>query len=591
MICLLVVASPFSLRCNLALRVHDSFISIPYLLILYTHSEDIVPSRLWQRVHDAWNYGDVLLTLGTGRLTEKEEDGLGLAGKHDYAVLDMKEVGEHRMILIKNPWSRGTTWKGTLLGYGTWRNSKEDQDEQALTQGVEGGIQDTRSLEPGTFWMDLNNVFQHFESIYLNWNPELFSCRQDFHFSWDLTTHRSAPGCFFSNPQYSMKTNTGGIVWLLLSRHFQTARFNDTSDPSEPEYAMHNDVGFISLYAFEYAGQRVFQSDGALQRGPYVDSPNTLLRLDAAPNIDYTVVVSEQYLPCSKHNFTLTALSLRPLVIAAAAEKYAFHTEHEGAWTRLSAGGNANSPAYSSNPQFSLRLPASSDVALLLQTSKADLSVNVKLVWAGGKRVASVTTRDIAGDSGEYRRGSALAEVRNVPEGVYTVVCSTFESGQLGKFVLRTGTMVKCIVKPVPVEGAGRLRPWLPAACFLPGVQKLVASLSVRRITRLKVTACHQARLVGELASARSPLKVSLELGQRASKAVLAVSANDDFSDSPAGVRIPDIDLLPEMRGKGGLWLVIERLGGPGAEKEERVDVELLSEGPVEIGPWASAAE
>lgn len=550
-----------------------------------------MPNKLWQRIHNAWSYGDVLLTMGTGRLTEKEEDGLGLAGQHDYAVLDIKEIGEHRLVLVKNPWSRGSTWKGTLRGNSTGRNSKENQDERASTQGFKSSMHDTSSLGPGTFWMNLDDVFQNFESIYLNWNPGLFSCRQDVHFSWDLTNHRSAPGCFFGNPQYSINTRTGGIMWLLLSRHFQTTPFTNRPDFYQSESAMQSNVGFISLYAFEHAGQRVFQSDGALRRGPYVDSPNTLLRLDAAPSIDYTVVVSEQSLSCSKHNFTLTAFSLRPLTVAPAAQKYTFCTEQEGAWTSISAGGNANSSSYSSNPQFSLQLPASSDVALLVETSKEDLSVNVKLVWAGGKRVTSVTTRDIGGDSGEYRRGSALAEMLKIPEGVYTVICSTFEPGQLGKFMLRIGTMVKCIVKPVLVEGAGRLRPFVPSARFSPGVNRLLAPLSVRRITRLKAIACRQAQHAGEPTPSRSPLKISLELGQRASKDVLAVSGNDDFSDSPAGVRLPDIDLRPDMQGKGGLWLVIERLGGSSAEKEETINVELLSEGPVEVGPWVSRDE
>ena len=556
-----------------------------------SNSEDVVPSKLWQRLHNAWKYGDVLLTMGTGRLTENEEDSIGLAGKHDYAVLDMKEIGELRLLLIKNPWSKGTTWKGHLPTHRTEGNSDEDQAQRPSTQRFQSTVHEHTLLEPGTFWMDLDEIFQNFESMYLNWNPGLFSSRQDIHFSWDLTTHRSAPGCFVGNPQYSIKASTSGIVWILLSRHFQTIRPQDTSEPHLSESAMQNGVGFISLYAFEHAGRRVFQSDGALQRGPHVDSPNTLLRLEAAAKIDYTVVISEQSLPCHRHNYTLTAFSLKPLCIAAAAEKYTFRTKQEGAWTTHSAGGNANASSYSSNPQFSLQMPASSGVALLVETSNEDLSVNVKLIWAGGQRVTSLTTRDVVGDSGEYRRGSALAEIRRVPEGLYTVVCSTFEPGQLGRFVLHIGTMIECMVKPLPVDGAGRLRPLVPTARFLPGVNRMLTRLTVRRIMRVQVTACHQAQCAGNYASTRSPLKISLELGQRAGKIVLAVSANDDFSDSPAGVRIPDMDLLPERHRKGGLWLAIERLGGSSAEKEEKVDVELLSEGSVEIGQWVSESE
>ncbi|KAI9875511.1 MAG: cysteine protease [Pleopsidium flavum] len=526
--------------------------------------------------------------MGTGKLTEKEEGALGLAGEHDFAVLDMREIGEHRLVLVKNPWAKGTIWKGLLPGSDKVELVDGAEDQEISSQHLGENLRDADPLKPGTFWMDLNNVFQSFESIYLNWNPGLFSYRQDIHFSWDLTNYHSAAGCFFSNPQYAVSTRSGGTVWLLLSRHFKTVQCSGNMDLHSSDNEIQHDVGFISLYAFEKIGQRVFRSDGALHRGPYVDSPNTLLRLDMAQNVDYTIVVSEQSLPHSKHNFTLSAFSLKPVSIALAAEKYTFRTKHEGAWTGSTAGGNANSASYFTNPQFSLHLSAPSDIALLIETNIEDLPVNVKLVWAGGNRVTGVTTRDIAGESGEYRHGCALAEIRNIHAGVYTVVCSTFEPGQIGRFVLRVGTMVDCVVKPIPSEGAGRLRPWLPPASFSPGINKMLAPLVIQRITRLKMTASHQLQSAGQSAHAPSPLKASLEVGQGPYKQVLAVSANDSFSDSPAGVRIPDTDVLPQMHGKGGLWLVIERLGGSSTERDEKVDVELFSEGPVNIGRWGS---
>ena len=579
---------PLSITLHFQRPMADSYFND--LLMAVADSEDVIPSKLWRRVYQAWRYGDVLLTLGTGKLTETEEEGLGLAGQHDYAVLDMKEAGERQLVLVKNPWSKGTIWKGSIAESVSEAGSNENEDPEASVNHRKSIASDTRSSEPGTFWMDLNNVFQNFECIYLNWNPGLFAHRQDIHFSWDLTSRRSAAGCFFGNPQYAIRSRAGGVVWLLLSRHFQTTNLNAKMDLDVTRNTFQQHLGFISLYAFGNAGQRKFQSDGALQRGPYVDSPNTLLRLDTMPDMDYTIVVAEQSLSSSKHKFTLTAFSLKPVFVAPAIEKYSFRTEQDGAWTITTAGGNANSASYSSNPQFSLRLSKPSNVALLLETSEEDLPVNVKLIWAGGDRVTGITTRDIAGDSGEYRRGCAVAEIPNVQAGVYTIVCSTFEPGQFGKFVLRIDTMVESIVKSTPVEGAGRIRPWIPPARFVPEVNRVLAPLLVRRITRFKVTAYHPPQIAGQAAQVRSPLKASIELGQGPNKTILAVSAHDEFSDSAAGVRTTDVDVLPEMHAQGGLWLVVERLGGCGAEKDERVDVELLSEGPVEIGQWGSGS-
>jgi hypothetical protein len=39
--------------------------------------------------------------VGTGKLTEKEEGRPWSGREHDFAVLDMKEVGEHRLALVK----------------------------------------------------------------------------------------------------------------------------------------------------------------------------------------------------------------------------------------------------------------------------------------------------------------------------------------------------------------------------------------------------------------------------------------------------------------------------------------------------------
>ena len=96
------------------------------------------------------------------------------------------------------------------------------------------------------------------------------------------------------------------------------------------------------------------------------------------------------------------------------------------------------------------------DILLLLE-SRDELSIHIKIVWGGGRRVATVTNKDTIAESGEYRRGCALAEKRGLEPGDYTIVTSTFERGQVGDFVLtvigskeigleiiRAETTVKC---------------------------------------------------------------------------------------------------------------------------------------------------
>lgn len=551
---------------------------------LFLQRDESSPDVLWHRVFTAFKYGDVLITIGTGRLNEREEQSTGLVGEHDYAIIDMEETEGRRLFLVKNPWSEGTTWKGGLNN-----KSGSINNRGGLTVHGPGNsnlsLSKESRLTPGTFWMGLSDVFQSFESMYLNWNPGLLSFREDIHFTWDLALSRSPGGSFASNPQFEIRSTLGGSVWLLLSRHFKTISPVPDDDASEPALMLGTDHGFISLYAFDRNGEKVFLSDGAKIRGTYVDSPNTLVKLELPSGSPYTVVVSEQDLPRSDYNFTLSAFSLHPLTINEARDKYTTCTLRKGAWTSTSSGGNASSALYYMNPQFSIRLPTASDVSLLLDSAEY-LPVHVKLVWANGNAVTSITVRDIVGDSGEYRKGYAFAEISKVQAGTYTIVCSTFETGQLGTFTLRIGTMSGCTVERVFSAEAGRLLANVPTASFSPGVYRLLAPLVCHRITRVSVITRGRQHKSATMRGTASPLKLAVEYGQGSTKEILVVSGEDEFLEIQSGIRTKDIDIHPNMCDGRGLWVVVHRLGHSGPQNNEEVDVEVLSDTPVEVGMW-----
>jgi hypothetical protein len=67
---------------------------------------------------------------------------------------------------------------------------------------------------------------------------------------------------------------------------------------------------------------------------------------------------------------------------------------------------------------------------------------------------------------------------------------------------------------------------------------------------------------------------------------VLATSCDGNFSDAPSGVRIVDVNIGPHMRDRGGLWLVVERLGGGVALN--KIQVEVLSEASIQVGSWGT---
>ena len=52
------------------------------------------------------------ISMNRSELVVLEEEVLGLAGEHDYAVLDISEESGNRRLLVKNPWCDGLVWKG-----------------------------------------------------------------------------------------------------------------------------------------------------------------------------------------------------------------------------------------------------------------------------------------------------------------------------------------------------------------------------------------------------------------------------------------------------------------------------------------------
>lgn len=542
---------------------------------------------MWNRIHNAHVYGDVLITLGTGKISRKEEKALGLAGEHDYAVLDLKVIGSQRLLLVKNPWCDGMVWKKSLYIPELTEASK------TWAQELRSALPDDSKAPQGTFWMSFEDVVQHFESLYLNWNPGLFLHRQDHHLQWDIPSMKN-PGSFTHNPQYSVRSAQKDTVWILLSRHFQTAEQAIVKSNVKAIPGSSSALGFISIYIFSTcSGRRVYLSDDAFHRGAFVDSPQTLARLDTSPHEAYTIVVAQHGLPLPKYTFSLSFFSRSSLQVEAATDTLTHWTSHNGSWTSRTAGGNASASTYPLNPQYSITIPSPTNITLVLETDQEELAVHVKLVWANGDRVSTVTSRDIVGGSGDYRRGCAFAALTTVAAGKYTIVCSTFEAGQTGKFTLRVGSMIPCAVKPVLSETAGRLSLQLPILAFTEGVDRMLAPIHIARLTRLRLIARSRQTAPSSYthpSKARPLLKVSLEKGQGPNKTVMQVSGSGEegeYSDAPMGIRTTDLDVGPEIAHQGGLWLVVERLGGRGGnENVDEVEVEILSDNYIKVDGW-----
>ena len=546
---------------------------------VFLHDEEVEPEEMWEQLYKAFQNGDNLLTIGTGRLPRREQKQLGLAAEHDYAVLELKYEHGYKEMLIKNPWADGDVWKGTS-------RRKPNTNQSAVGGNASRDDQATEGMIPGTFWMDFNSVFQHFENMYINWDPGLFSFREDWHLSWQLGPSSQFPKIFTENPQFLIQSSKTGEVWLLLNRHFRTGDYTSTNSGRN---------GYISLYLFTKDGRRVLSSEGAAVRGPFVDSPNTLLRFTMPAKTAYTAVVASQDLPPGKHNFTLSVFSHSPTVLASAESKYGSSTSIPAAWTRSTAGGNSDSPSYLSNPQFTLSIPFDQSAAFVLRLDESnlnpamlkDIHVKVIIVFSDGRRITRLRSRDIIAHSGDYRRGSAVLETK-LQKGNYTIICSTFETNQLAKFVL---DLYSSAQEPppftaLPSESSGRLSILSAPAVFSDDVNRLLVPVTIPRTTQAIVI----ARTVGSLGTTSSLFKMTLEDGQGPYKTCVASSVmegDEEYQSTIRGLRIENLT-LPPTRGKdGGLWLVLERLPqGSSKASNEALQVEILADERVQLGEW-----
>jgi calpain-7 len=564
---------------------------IPQQVFLHDHS--VEPDRLWEEVVQNYQEGNVLITIGTGKLPRREQRQLGLAAEHDYAVLDIHTTDDTREMLIKNPWADGDVWKGAV------------RRRPNLGGGEADGVDDDNSMMPGTFWMEYNKIFQYFENLYLNWSPGLFSHRQDLHFSWTQSVTSDGHNLVVDNPQFAITTSQGGEVWILLHRHFRTGDYCEATIGRN---------GYISLYLYAHNGIRVLSSEGAKVRGPFVDSPNTLLRIKSTPKASYTVVVVSQDLPPGKLNFTISAFAKSPIALTEAPSEYPLTCRLRSAWKRSNAGGNSDSALYFANPQFQFSLDRPQKVALVLRLSKPtttnaskdssptdDIRVKILVVFSNGSRITRLRPRDVLTHSGDYRRENALVAASLGP-GTYTAICSTFEPDQCTDFSLDLHYSSSSQPQPLtqlPAEHAGRLQINVSPAIFSSGVNRLLAPLTVPRMTRVAFVVREDPRTVQPANKAHSSLfKMTLEQGQGPYKSIVASNEDDEtiYTSLSSGMRIDDMDLRPDMCGpeSGGLWLVIERLPShetreeePGVDtRQEVLTVGIYADAHIELGSW-----
>mmetsp|Transcript_19533 Transcript_19533/g.14240 ORF Transcript_19533/g.14240 Transcript_19533/m.14240 type:complete len:214 (+) Transcript_19533:319-960(+) len=118
--------------------------------------------KLWQKILLGYKNNDCLITIGTGLIPD--EDSIGLVSNHAYGVLEIYEIQNYRILLVKNPWGRFS-----------WNGKFSENDRVSWTPELKKLLHydDLHAEDLGIFWIEFDSVCTFFESLDINWNPQL----------------------------------------------------------------------------------------------------------------------------------------------------------------------------------------------------------------------------------------------------------------------------------------------------------------------------------------------------------------------------------------------------------------------------------
>lgn len=533
--------------------------------------------KQWKRMMNGQRNGIALVTIATGHMLDEEADRLGLVPTHAYAVLDLKEVQGLRLLQVKNPWSH-KRWKGPF--------SHLDADHWTSELKAELNFDQFAALknDDGIFWIDYESVCTTFDTIHINWNLETLTYRAVIHAPWPCNYGPKKDDYNLGyNPQFSLFTHVKGSrpcgIWLLLSKHitmteenrdFITLHVFDAQRQIQPSPSLtaaspssidQDSSAASSTQTLQSRGTRIYYEGNSLIKGMYVNSPHILVRFEVPPGQnEYTIVLS-QHLKTRDLHFTLRAYAVCEFELHEIPNKYRVEKKIEDSWTEETAGGSSYNAGFLNNPQYRLVVPVlpapqTTTSALFMLEAPKDFAVHVQLVSSQGKRVSCVWTKDIIAQSGEYRHGFCYCEANDLRPGQYTVVVSTFDPGQIGKYKLTLQSHIDLSLTPIPVEGAGMFKKILKGEWSL-GVSAMGwhhhQSLSYAKNPHFLVPITEMTTFMVRLQTPEmSPIpKINVTIFERLDEGVLGreVCSSGPYTSVPQGVATDTITLLPNQHG------------------------------------------
>ncbi|KAK4293591.1 hypothetical protein Pmani_033716 [Petrolisthes manimaculis] len=375
--------------------------------------KDFNKEDTYRKILDRFHRGDVLVTVATGEMSDAEADRAGLVPTHAYAMLDIKEVKNKRLLMLKNPWSH-LRWKGNY--------SEMDQEHWTpeMCRLLNYDPKSAQSFDNGVFWIDYDSLCHFYDVIYMNWNPRLFSHTYFTHETWNAGAGPVRDLYNVGeNPQYSLEVQCSGgsAVWILLTRHI-----TEIED-------FRNNKEYITLLVYKTGGKKVFYP---FDPAPYIDgvrinSPHYLCKmvLKEPDTHKFTLVVSQYEKHLTIH-YSLRVFATCPFSLHKIKNYCKHKNEITGKWSGETAGGCPNHPAtYKNNPIYQIRLDADLHCLRLEVKAPKDVQIGCEVVCVDAKNTEA-NGYFSKKQSGAYRSGFVVMEIMDMVAGVYNIIPSTF---------------------------------------------------------------------------------------------------------------------------------------------------------------------
>ena len=376
-------------------------------------------NKFFDMLQTNFHRGRCLATISTGPMSESDADRAGLVPTHAYAILDVKQVNKIKLLQLKNPWSH-LRWKGKYSA------NDEKNWTPVMKQALNYDNKFAQQYDNGVFWIDWESAMHFYDTVYISWDPGMFSKTMSRHASWLAKDGPEKDSVTLgNNPQYRLEVRNkkSAVVWVLLTRHITEK--DDFAENKE----------FITLLVYKTEGKKVYYtySPPPFMDGVRINSPHYLSKINVKEGGERFTLVVSQYEKHKNIRYTLRVYSIADFKFQKIADIYQSKKKLTGEWNKTNAGGCANNrDTYGTNPIYQVHLPGAEKGQFLMELrAPREYSVGMDIVCVETNSDEAFSKKT----TGAYRSGYTMIEL-TLPPGVYNIVPSTFSPQQLGPFIL-----------------------------------------------------------------------------------------------------------------------------------------------------------